>query len=187
MSETEARAAAGLAVSEAEARVEALKRAEAELRERLRREREEGAPSAEEAAAAVAKAEAEVAAVQARIDAAKREAAGLKAEAEELERKYEETPEAERAGEWPRLVGEKMRRLIEVRVRESSIAALEGQKWAATGALEAAKQRVAALEAGAHELPLKEDPRLLSLQEEQAAAVAALKALKPSGRGRKKS
>lgn len=186
MSEAETKESAAATVSEAEARVEELKRVESELRERLSREREAGAPSAEEAGAAVAKARAEVEAVQGRIDAAKREAAALKAEAEELERKYEETPEAERVAEWPKLVGEKMRRLVEVRVREAAIATLEGQKWTAAGALEEAKHRLAALEAGAYELPLEEDPRLVSLQEEKAAAAAALKSLKPARRGAKK-
>src|SRR5215213_3960037 len=145
-------------ISEAEALVEELKRAEAELRERLQQERTGAPPSAEETAALLAKAQAEVESLQGRIDSAKREAGALKAEIDELERKYEEVPEAERVVEWPRAVGEKMRRLIELRVREAAIAALEGQKWAAMSTLEGAKHRLAALEAGAPGLPLNEDP-----------------------------
>jgi hypothetical protein len=184
MSETETQAA-GLTASAAAARVEELQRAESELRELLRREREEGPHTAAEVAGAMAKAQAEVEAFQGRIDAVKGEARALKAEVVELERKYEEVPEAERGAEWPTLVGEKMRRLIEVRVREAHIAALEAQKWAALGTLEAAKQRLAAVEAGADRLPLEKDPRLLSLQEEMAAA-AAPKPRKPAGRRPKK-
>jgi seryl-tRNA synthetase len=170
----------------ARGRVKELKRVASELRGHIERERAGGPPSAKEVRAAVRQAQDTVEDIQRRIDAAKAEARTLKDEIEELDRRYAGVHEAERMLEWPRLVGEKMRRLAEVGVREGLIASLEGEKLAAVGALEAARQRLAAFESGVYERPLEEDPRLVSLREEISAASAALEADKTRGGESKK-
>jgi hypothetical protein len=186
MTEADAKAAEPQSRGAARARVRELERVALELREHIERERASPPQSAEELQAGVRQAQEAVEGIQRRIDAAKAEARALKDEIDELERRHAELPEAARIVEWPRLVGEKVRRLAEVGVREGLIASLEGEKLAAAGALEAARQRLAAFEAGVYDRPVEEDPRLVSLREEMSAASAALEASKPRDGGGKK-
>lgn len=160
---------------EARARLDELKRFETQLRGRLEQERAEGPRPLEELRGAVAAAEERVNGVQSKIDAAKIEAKRLKGEIEELERTHDAVPEDERMIRWPQLVGEKMRRLAELSLRESEITSLETEKWATMHGLEEAKHRLAAQEFGVHERSIEEDPRLVSLREELAEASAAVK------------
>jgi hypothetical protein len=188
MTEADGRTQQGSA--EARARLDELKRFEAELRGRLERERAEGPRPPEELQAAVEAAQASVNAVQSKIDAAKLEAKRLKGEIEELDQTHEAVPEDERMIRWPRLVGEKMRRLAELGLRESEITSLEAEKWATMHGLEEARHRLAAHESGVHERSIEEDPRLVSLREELAEAevAAAVKgARKGATKGTKRS
>jgi DNA repair exonuclease SbcCD ATPase subunit len=186
MTEADSKTAEPRSREQARARALALARAESELRASIERERKGPPPTAKEVRAAVRQAQDAVDDIQKRIDAAKAEARTLKDKIQELERRHAEVPEAERMMEWPRLVNEKAHLLAQVGVREGLIASLEGQKLAATGALEAAKQRLVAFEAGVYARPMEEDPRLVSLREELSAATAALEGEKPRSAGGKK-
>jgi hypothetical protein len=67
-------------------------------------------------------------------------------------------------------------RASEIAKLEAEIVALDAVHWEARGRLERVRHRQAALEAGAHDLPLEADPRLAGARAERAVAEAELAA-----------
>lgn len=175
---TEMEAAPQQALKEAQAQVKRLKRLATELRRQLKKERAGPPPSAEALEATIQEAQAQVDSIQAEINEAKSLAKKRKREIHEWKLWYQGLPGIDKTAEWAKLQNEIDWRAAEIRSLEEQISGLENEKWNATGRLEMAKQSLEALNAGVYDRPLDEDPRLVALQSERAAAAATLEAAK---------
>jgi predicted nucleic acid-binding Zn-ribbon protein len=164
------------AVEEAQARADLLSYLVDDIRARLEAERASGPPALAVLQAAQQVAQAEMDRIQAEIDQAKSLAKMRKREIDELKQRYYGLAGIDKQADWAKLSAEISPRAVEINALQDQIGTLEAAKLAAMGNVEAAKQSVAALEAGAYTLPVEADPRMLSVLKAREAALADLAA-----------
>lgn len=163
--------------AEAKARVKLLSSLLTKMRAQLKAERAEVPPSLADLNTNIAQAQTAITRIQADIEEGKLRAKKLKLEIDEWKLWYERLPESGKSLGWLKVKIEVDQRAAEIDAVGKQIDQLRLSERQARGELEFAKQRLAAFEAGVHNLPLKEDPRWKSLQAAHAEAVTAFKKL----------
>jgi hypothetical protein len=163
--------------AEAKARVKFLSSLLAKMRAQIKAERAEAPPSLADLNTNIGQAQAAVTRIQADIEEGKLRAKKLKIEIDEWKLWYQRLPENGKPLGELKLKIEIDQRAAEIDAVGKQIDQLRLSERQAWGELEHAKQRLAAVEAGVYNLPLKEDPRLKGLQAAHAEAVAALEKL----------
>jgi chromosome segregation ATPase len=158
--------------SEAEERVAFLER----LLGDLRAEHAAGPPERAALMETIARAEAETQRLAAEVDRLKAQAKQYKREVDDWKQWYHSRPAINRLVELARLQAEIQWRSAAIAAVEAKIGALSTAHVAAAAALEQARQRLAALEAGIYAGSIADDPRILAIMADLDAARAVLAA-----------
>lgn len=140
----------------------------ADVRARLEAERAAGPPDREELQTKLTLAQAEADKAQVALDQTKELAKQRKREIDEWKSWYDQQPEEEKESALAKLLNEVTWRAAELEGLGPKITQAAQALINATAPVEAAKQQLAAFDAGVHLRPLEEDPRLQTLTEVQA-------------------
>jgi chromosome segregation ATPase len=177
---TKAQSRNAAALKEARQRVRGLKSTVVQLRAQIKAERAEGLPEPPVLRADVARAQAQLEKAQAELSQAKALSRKRKDEIDEWKAWYEKLPDAEKPAGLITLQSEINWRAAELDSNGQRINSLMLAELEAMGAFEKANQKLAAVEAGVHKLPVEKDPRLKSALNELNKAVAKTAKLAPT-------
>lgn len=166
-------------LDEAKTRVKILRSALVEIRAQIESERAEGTSDRLVLQRQVHRARSKWEKTHSDLNQAKRLSRKRKDEIDQWKAWYEKRPPAEKPAGLERLQKEIKWRADELASNGEKINILIPQEFEARGALEMAKQRLAAFRAGAHKRRIDEDPRLKSLRDELEKTVAAIDRLGP--------
>jgi hypothetical protein len=166
-----------IALQAARTRVKLLKSTLAELRTQISVERTRVVPDPLVLQAEIASARSQLERVQSELGQAKALSTKRKNEIDEWKGWYEKLPDAEKPTGLVSLQNEINWRAAELDSNAQRINGLMLAEIEAMGALEMANQKLAAVEAGVHTLPIEKDPRLKGALREFDKAVAAVEAL----------
>lgn len=166
-----------------QAQVDQLRRMIEQMRAQLQAEREAGLPSESQLRAALDAAQAEISRLADAIASAKAQAKRRKTEVDEWKQWYYNQPGLDKTTELDKLNGEIAWRAAAIDTLQNQIAGLDVAYLNALNMAETLKHQLAALEAGAHLMPVEQDPRLLSLQEEYEQTLTALHPASQSNTG----
>lgn len=144
------------------------------LRVRLKAERSRGRPAKKDLETAAAAAEKKLACLEAAVRQAKVQIKKRKRELSEWKQWYGNLAQIDKTTEKAALDREVAWRADEIQGLQKRIGALEAKSLNAMGEMEQARIQLEALEAGAYDRPLDDDPRLAHVQIERKAAAAAL-------------
>src|SRR5262245_36316832 len=167
------------ALKEARTRVKLLKSALVEIRAQIQTEHAAGAADPTALQADVARAQSQLEKVQSELSQAKALSRKRKNEIDEWKGWYEGLSDAEKPAGLISLQNEINWRASELDSNGQRINGLMMAEIEVMGALEMANQKLSAVQAGVHTLPIEEDPRLKSALVEFDKAVAVAEALKP--------
>jgi chromosome segregation ATPase len=159
-----------------QARVDQFSRMIEEMKVQLQAERDVGIPSEAQLRAELDTAQAEYNRLKEESDKAKAQAKHRKTEVDEWKQWYYSQPGLDKTAELEKLNSEIAWRATEIDTLQNQIIPLEASLVTVADTIEILKNKLAAVEAGVYLLPIEQDPRLLSLQEEYEAALAALNA-----------
>ena len=144
-----------------------------QLRGRLKEERRRGKPDRSDLEASAAAAEKKLARIAAATNEAKDQIKKRKRELSEWKQWYGNLAQIDKTSKKAALDREVAWRADEIQHLQTRIGGLEGESLNAMGELEQARIQLDALEAGAYDRPLDDDPRLTHVQVERAAAAKA--------------
>jgi hypothetical protein len=168
-----------LALKEAKARLKILKSALAEVRAQVQAEREQAPPSLESLQADVSVAQSRLEKVQSELSQAKALSRKRKDEIDEWKGWYAKLPEEEKPAGLVSLNNEINWRAAELDSNGQKINELMLAEIDAMGALEMANQKLAAVQAGVHKLPIEKDPRLKAVLADVEQVTAEVAKLSP--------
>jgi len=151
---------------EAKDRTKFMKRIAHDLEARLKEEHDQGPPYRNNLEKNIASQQERLNLVQSKIRAKKDQAKNRKREIDEWKDWYARIPEIDKQEEWEKVTNEATWRGTEITDLETQISEMETEKLGVIIELEMAQDQLAALEAGAYELPLKSDPRLIAVRSE---------------------
>lgn len=150
-----------------------LKKQMASLKARLEAERINGIPSLEVLEKQLNRAQKESEKLETKILKAKNLAKLRKKEIADWKQWYEGVPSVDKSQERAKLQAETLWRLEAISNQEKKISQLKAEELEALTKVAQLEEQIEATKAGAYNLPLEEDPRLLELQ----AAIQRIKAL----------
>ncbi|MGK7928004.1 MAG: hypothetical protein AB4290_22655 [Spirulina sp.] len=150
-----------------------LEKQMASLKARLEEERANGLPSLQELEKQLSRAQKKAEKLQTKIQKAKLLAKLRKKEIADWKQWYEGVPSIDKSQERAKLQAETLWRLEAIANQEKKIGRLETEEREALTKVVALEEKIEAIQAGAYDIPLEEDPRLLELQ----AAIQRIKAL----------
>jgi predicted nuclease with TOPRIM domain len=159
-----------------QARVDQFARLIEEMKVQLQTEREAGVPSESQLQAELDTAQAEYNRLKEESDKLKAQAKQRKSEVDEWKQWYYSQPGLDKTAELEKLNAEIAWRSTEIDALQNQIIPLEEALITVLDTVETLKNKLEAVQAGVYLLPVEQDPRLLQLQEEYQAALAALNA-----------
>jgi len=162
----------------ARARVTRLDNRIRDLRSRIEAERVRGKPALAELQGTVARGEEQVNQIAASVEQAKEQIKSRKRELNQWKMWYTNLPGIDKSDAKTTLDREVGWRAREIQTLQTRIGSLEAERLAAMGLAEQARIQIEALQAGAYDRPLEDDPRLAHIRDERKTAETALAILR---------